>query len=96
MDYAWYDFVGNVGVALIIGAYLLLQLGRLRSDSAAWSVVNLLGAGLVLVSLIYDFNLSAFIIEAFWVVISIVGLVRLSLKRRQPSSAEPNASKFAQ
>ncbi len=30
MGYHWYDLVGNIGVALIIGMYFLLQLGRVR------------------------------------------------------------------
>ena len=76
MDYAWYDFVGNVGVAFIIVTYLLLQLGRLDSRTLAYSLLNALGAALVIVSLVFDFNLSAFVIEAFWLAISLFGLAR--------------------
>lgn len=74
--YGWPDFVGNVGVALIVLAYLALQLGKLDSRGLAYSALNAVGAALVLVSLWFDFNLSAFIIEAFWVAISLLGLVR--------------------
>ena len=76
MSYAWYDVVGNVGVACIIGAYLALQLGRLDAKGLAFSAVNAAGATLVLVSLAFAFNASAFLIEAFWVVISLIGVVR--------------------
>jgi hypothetical protein len=34
-----------------------------------------LGAALVLVSLYFEFNFSAFLIESFWLAISILGLV---------------------
>lgn len=76
MPFAWYDIVGSVGVACIVLAYLLLQIGKLRSDELRYSLLNGAGATLVIVSLLYDFNLSAFLIEAFWVVISLIGIVR--------------------
>jgi hypothetical protein len=79
---AWYDIVGLVGVALILTAYLRLQTGTLRSDSPSFSVLNGCGAALVLVSLVFDFNVSAFIVESFWLVLSIVGFVRARVARR--------------
>jgi hypothetical protein len=82
MDYAWFDFVGNVGVVLILLTYLLLQTGRVSSRSAIYSALNALGALLIMVSLCFEFNLSAFIIEFFWLLISLVGLARI--KRDAP------------
>lgn len=75
MTYTWYDFAGNVGVGMMILAYLLLQLRRLGSRDLLYSVLNVVGATLVLVSLWVDFNLSAFIIEIFWIAISLIGIV---------------------
>lgn len=83
MDYQWYDFIGNVGVFCILLAYLLLQLGRLGSRTLAYSLLNGVGASFILVSLIYDFNLSAFIIELFWLLISMYGLMRLVLSKER-------------
>ena len=82
MNYHWYDFVGNIGVAFLIGSYLLLQLGRLDVKTVWYSAANALGAALIIVSLMLDFNLSAFIIEAFWLIISFIGLARFVLQRR--------------
>jgi predicted membrane protein len=76
MKYAWYDFAGNIGVALMVFAYLLLQMGKLRSNDWRYSAMNAIGAALVLVSLIFVFNLSAFLVEAFWLLISLFGLVK--------------------
>lgn len=76
MDYYWYDFAGNVGVVLIIGTYLALQLGRMQSADRRFSLLNLVGAGLILLSLAFEFNLSAFIVEVFWAAISLIGLFR--------------------
>ncbi len=86
MIYHWYDFVGNVGVALVIVAYLLLQTGRVESKSLAYSASNAAGALFVLVSLAYDFNLSAFITEAFWLVLSLLGVGKaLAARRAKPA-----------
>ncbi len=76
VGYAWHDFVGNVGVLTILGTYLALQTGRLDSKSVAYSALNGIGAGAIAVSLLFEFNLSAFVIEVAWVVVSLYGLVR--------------------
>lgn len=75
-DFMWYDAVGNLGVILILGVYLLLQTNKVSVEQASYSVLNGLGAALVLVSLYYKFNLSAFIIEVFWLLISIYGFAK--------------------
>jgi len=84
MDYHYYDFIGNLGVALILGSYLLVQLRRLPATGLANVIANGTGAACVLYSLLFDFNLSAFIIEAAWLLISSVGLLRILRERRSP------------
>jgi hypothetical protein len=76
MNYGPLDFVGNVGVIVLMITYLMLQLNKLRSDALAYSVLNAAGASLIVVSLLYDFNLSALLMEVFWVLISFVGIFR--------------------
>ncbi len=76
MSYEWHDIIGNLGVSFIIGTYLFLQLGRLASTSYTYSILNAVGALFVIISLMYDFNLSLFIIEFFWVGASLVGIAR--------------------
>jgi len=75
MDYLWHDLAGNIGVVFVLGTYLLLQLGKINPESLLFSITNGVGAALVIVSLMVDFNMSAFIIEAAWCGISIVGVV---------------------
>ena len=75
MNYGLLDFVGNIGVLLLMTAYLLLQLNKL-SNGLVYSVINALGAALIVASLLNNFNLSAFIIEVFWILISFVGIFR--------------------
>ena len=84
MNFHLFDLAGFIGVILIIVAYLLLQLEKLPSSSPRYSLLNAAGALLIMVSLIFAFNLSAFIVEAFWFLISLVGLWR-SLSARKDS-----------
>ena len=84
MEYHWHDLLGNVGVVLILSAYLLLQLEKMSAHSLKFSVLNGVGALLILISLTRDFNLSALIIESFWLAISLMGVIRYLLARRNP------------
>lgn len=83
MRFAWYDVAGSIGVATIILTYILLQTERIRSESLTYSVLNGAGAGLIVLSLIYDFNFSAFIVESLWVLISIYGIAKYFLRGKK-------------
>ena len=76
VEFVWHEVVGLVGVALVLLAYFGLQSGKLRGDGIPFQLANILGAGGIAVSLVYDFNLSAMVIELCWIAISIYGLVR--------------------
>ena len=76
MKYSLFDLIGNIGVVVLIIAYLMLQLNKLSSSGLAYSLLNAIGATLIIISLRVNFNLSAFIIEVFWVLISFVGIYR--------------------
>ncbi len=69
----WYDILGTLGVAVIIVTYVLLQAEKLRSDSLYYSLLNSIGASLIIVSLYFNFNFPAFIVEFFWLLISLFG-----------------------
>jgi multidrug transporter EmrE-like cation transporter len=76
MSYGLLDLVGNIGVVILIVTFLMLQLNKIPSDGLAYSVLNAVGASLIVVSLLFDFNLSALLMEVFWVLISFVGIYR--------------------
>jgi hypothetical protein len=78
----WFDFVGSLGVFIIILTYVLLQAGKVRSESLAYSLLNALGASLIIVSLLYDFNFPAFIVEFFWLLISLFGIGKYFLRNK--------------
>lgn len=76
MSFAWYDAIGTVGVACVLAAYFLLQTGRLAATTMSYSLTNLVGAGLITVSLMFAFNFAAFVIEVCWMAISLIGIRR--------------------
>ena len=76
MKYSLFDLIGNIGVVVLMIAYLMLQLNKLSSSGLAYSLLNAVGASLIVISLRVNFNLSAFIMEVFWVLISLVGIYR--------------------
>ena len=82
MQFTFYDLIGSVGVGIIILTYILLQTEKLKSESLAYSVMNALGAGMIVFSLIFDFNFAAFIVESAWVLISFYGIIRYFLRNK--------------
>ncbi len=69
--------VGLVGVILLLISYFYLSIGRWISHSLIYQNYNLLGALMILFSLYFHFNLSSFLIEFAWVVISLIGIYRI-------------------
>ena len=80
MTYDWHDIVGTLGVAIILVAYVLLQIERMRSDAALFSLMNAVGAVMILVSLWYEFNFASFLMEFFWLVVSLFGIGKYFLR----------------
>jgi len=76
------DMGGVIGVLMMLAAYALAQLGRMKVDQLPSLLMNLAGSLLVVVSLLYKFNLSAFLMEAAWALVALFGLAKLALKKR--------------
>jgi hypothetical protein len=68
------DVIGLIGVALILFAYAGVQSGRLPAADWCFSAINGAGALLIMISLLFTFNLASFVIEVFWLLISAFGL----------------------
>ncbi|MGH8073818.1 MAG: CBU_0592 family membrane protein [Lysobacter sp.] len=86
MNLEWYDWIGIAGTLMVLAAFFLLQAGRLTGTGLVYQLLNLLGAGGVLVSLIGQFNVSVFLLEAAWVAISAYGIVRSMKAGRRPGN----------
>jgi hypothetical protein len=77
-----YDILGLSGAALFLAAYAGAQLERLDPVKPPALLLNLAGAILILISLIKDFNLGAFVLEAAWGLLALFGIAKHVLKRR--------------
>ena len=84
MNLEWFDWVGIAGTLMVLAAFFLLQAGRLTGTGLVYQLLNLFGAGGVLVSLIGQFNVSVFLLEAVWVAISAYGIVRSMKVAKHP------------
>ena len=78
MSLQWYDFVGLAGVIFVLGAFFLLQAGKLAGDAIGYQLANLFGAIFILVSIFGpgpDFStvISTTIMQIAWIAISLYG-----------------------
>ena len=70
------DGLGLFGVLLTLIAYLLLNIRKINSRSIEYAGLNIVGSTLIIYSLYFDFNLSAFAMEICWLLISVYGLYK--------------------
>ena len=89
MEFHLHDMVGLVGVSFIVGTYFLSQIGRMEVSKPLYPALNAIGALLILYSLAFTFNTASFVIELFWLVISIVGLARAFMKKSKAPKNKP-------
>jgi hypothetical protein len=85
LNLGWYDWVGLAGTLMVLLAFYLLQAGRLSGTGLVYQLLNLLGAGGILASLVGKFNLSVFLLELAWMLISGYGIVR-SFRSPRPTA----------
>ena len=78
------DLIGYTGVALLIITYAMLQLDRIDPKGFWYSFNNMIVAILVTVSLLYTMNKASMVIEVFWFIISVYGIV-MYCKRKNAS-----------
>lgn len=71
----WATLIGFAGMACIIFAYAYMT-GKDRPNPFVQHGVNLAGAALLAISLIYHPNLPSLVLEGFWAAIAIWGLAK--------------------
>ena len=74
--FSLHDIAGLVGSAIIILAYFATQAGWFAVNDPRFAWANLIGAVLIIFTLTIDWNLAAFVMEVFWILISVYGLAR--------------------
>ena len=66
--------IGFAGMLCVVLAFYMTVTGIWSSQSRKYNQVNLAGAILLIISLFIHFNLGSFIIEVFWIMISLKGI----------------------
>ncbi|MGD9654490.1 MAG: hypothetical protein AB7U44_04775 [Sulfuricurvum sp.] len=82
MELSLTDVIGIFGVGIIVFAYILLQMEKMDPKALTFSVLNSLGAFLIIVSLLYDWNFASFLMEFIWLLISLYGVLKYFKSRR--------------
>jgi hypothetical protein len=73
------NLIGTIGVALLLGAFLLNLLKRMNADGYAYSALNLAGAGLACYSsYLIDF-MPFVVLEGVWTIAAALALGRKAL-----------------
>lgn len=68
------DWVGTIGVSVLLLAFFLNLTGRLKSDSSTYILLNLAGAAIALVASILLSYWPFIVLEAVWTLVSVYSL----------------------
>ncbi len=82
MKLDWANVVGLMGSLLFIAAFAYANQAK-QLNKLLFNAANLLGAALLLTSLYVHFNLPAFVLEAAWAVIALLGIVQAIRAQRK-------------
>ena len=76
-DFTFWDGLGVIGSFFLVVAYHGVSIGRFRPDQVSYQVMNLIGSGLLLISLYFRPNPGAILIEVLWAAVAILALTRI-------------------
>ncbi len=71
-----HDVLGLSGVALGIFSYARVQWRRDFAKTLDYSLMNFIGSVLIIISLMHNWNLPAFVSNLLWILISLYGMYR--------------------
>lgn len=74
------NVVGWLGMALLIGAYALVTMGKVQVTSLVFQLMNLFGGFFLMLNSAYYGAWPSAGLNVVWVVVGLVGLVRAGLR----------------
>ncbi len=80
--------IGFLGMICVVYAYLAMEKGWVNRSDPRFYWINLSGAILLTVSLVIHPNLGSFLIEMFWIWISVAGLIRIKKSKNDEESID--------
>jgi len=79
----FYQIISLIGAAMILAAYIGLQIGRFDRHNRFFNVLNFVGSALLAWVAIIDWRVGFIVLETAWALLSIPGMLR----RRAPTAA---------
>ena len=81
------EVAGWTGAALILGAYLMLSMGRVTGQSLLYQAMNVAGAAGFIVNGWWHGAVPSAVLNVIWMMIGGMALWRISAKRKSSTSA---------
>jgi hypothetical protein len=72
----FYQTVSIIGAALLLIGFVSMQMGKMRSDGAAFNMLNFVGSGLLAWVAIHDRRAGFIILEVVWALACLPPLFR--------------------
>lgn len=78
-----FQAIGVVAAGLAMLSYWLLVTGRIEANSISYLGLNVVIASCMFCSLIKEFNLATFVMQVFFMSVSLYGLAKILLTRNR-------------
>jgi membrane associated rhomboid family serine protease len=80
------QIIGLLGAILILMPFAASQLGRVRTQSVAYQVPNLVGSTMLTTVAVIEVQYGFILLEGVWAIMSLIGLQRVLAARRVAAS----------
>ncbi|KKT39645.1 hypothetical protein A3K29_01980 [Candidatus Collierbacteria bacterium RIFOXYB2_FULL_46_14] len=80
MPTIYFEIIGWVGTIAIMVAYWLVSIGKISPVSKTYQLLNLFGAGFVIINVVFHGALPSVALNTIWFFIALFGLFQKSKK----------------
>lgn len=70
------QIIGWMGVGLVLSAYILNMFDVIQASNLAYGVMNMLGAGGIIISSYTKKDFQPVVLNIVWLVVALVGIIR--------------------